>query len=60
MIKLQNISFTYKNKTALDNVNVQIEEGEAIAIIGPNGSGKSTFLKVLNAIVFFKQWQVYI
>ncbi|OOM14300.1 energy-coupling factor ABC transporter ATP-binding protein [Clostridium saccharobutylicum] len=52
MIKLQNISFTYKNKTALDNVNVQIEEGESIAIIGPNGSGKSTFLKVLNAIVF--------
>lgn len=52
MIKLENISFTYKNKIALDNVNVQIEEGESIAIIGPNGSGKSTFLKLLNAIIF--------
>ncbi|WP_160687412.1 ABC transporter ATP-binding protein [Clostridium sp. C2-6-12] len=52
MIKLENISFTYKNKTALDNVNVQINQGESIAIIGPNGSGKSTFLKLLNAIVF--------
>ena len=52
MIKLENISFTYKNKTALDNVNVQINEGESIAIIGPNGSGKSTFLKLLNAIIF--------
>ena len=52
MIKLDNISFTYKNKTALDNVNVQINEGESIAIIGPNGSGKSTFLKLLNAIIF--------
>jgi len=52
MIKLENISFTYKNKTALDNVNINIEEGESIAIIGPNGSGKSTFLKLLNAIIF--------
>lgn len=52
MIKLENISFTYKNKTALDNVNVQINEGESIAIIGPNGSGKSTLLKLLNAIIF--------
>lgn len=52
MIKLENISFTYKNKLALDNVNVHIKEGECIAIIGPNGSGKSTFLKLLNAIIF--------
>jgi len=52
MIKLENISFTYKNKTALDNVNINIKEGESIAIIGPNGSGKSTFLKLLNAIIF--------
>lgn len=55
MIKLENISFTYKNKIALDNVNVHIEEGEAVAIIGPNGSGKSTFLKLLNAIIFPSQ-----
>ncbi|GIM28344.1 putative ABC transporter ATP-binding protein [Clostridium polyendosporum] len=52
MIKLENISFTYKNKIALDNVNVRIAEGESVAIIGPNGSGKSTFLKLLNAIIF--------
>ena len=55
MIKLENISFTYKNKLALDNVNVHIKEGESIAIIGPNGSGKSTFLKLLNTIIFPSQ-----
>lgn len=55
MIKLDNISFTYKNKIALDKVNVHIEEGESVAIIGPNGSGKSTFLKLLNAIIFSSQ-----
>ncbi|MBW9173028.1 energy-coupling factor ABC transporter ATP-binding protein [Clostridium estertheticum] len=55
MIKLENISFTYKNKTALDNVNVHIKEGESIAVIGPNGSGKSTVLKLLNGIIFSSQ-----
>lgn len=55
MIRLENISFTYKNKLALDNVNVHIKEGDSIAIIGPNGSGKSTFLKLLNAIIFPSQ-----
>ena len=52
MIRLEDISFTYKNKLALDNVNVHIKEGESVAIIGPNGSGKSTFLKLLNTIIF--------
>ncbi|MBU3214744.1 energy-coupling factor ABC transporter ATP-binding protein [Clostridium estertheticum] len=55
MIKLEDISFTYKNKIALDNVNVHIKEGESIAIIGPNGSGKSTVLKLLNGIIFSSQ-----
>lgn len=52
MINLENISFTYKNKLALDNINLSIEGGESIAIIGPNGSGKSTLLKLLNSIIF--------
>ncbi|ADL53933.1 energy-coupling factor ABC transporter ATP-binding protein [Clostridium cellulovorans] len=52
MIKLRDISFTYKNRIALDNINIHIKEGESIAIIGPNGSGKSTFLKLLNGIIF--------
>ncbi len=55
MIKLENISFNYKNKVALDNINIHIKEGESIAIIGPNGSGKSTLLKLLNTIIFPSQ-----
>lgn len=52
MIKLKNASFMYKNKLALDNIDIHIKEGEAVAIIGPNGSGKSTLLKLLNGIIF--------
>jgi cobalt/nickel transport system ATP-binding protein len=52
MIRLEGVSFKYKNKLALDKIDINIEAGESIAIIGPNGSGKSTLLKLLNGIIF--------
>lgn len=51
MIKVENVSFGYKNNDALKEINVVINEGESVALIGPNGSGKSTFLKLLNGMV---------
>lgn len=51
MIELVNVSFSYKGKTALENINIKINEGEAVALIGPNGSGKSTLLKLINGII---------
>ncbi|MCT4595114.1 MAG: energy-coupling factor ABC transporter ATP-binding protein [Anaeromicrobium sp.] len=51
MIKIDNVTFKYREKIALNNIKVNIKEGESVAIIGPNGSGKSTFLKLLNGIV---------
>lgn len=36
--------------TALDNINLEIAQGEVIGIIGPNGSGKSTLLKIISEI----------
>ena len=35
---------------ALNNINIEIKEGEVLGIIGPNGAGKSTFLKILSRI----------
>lgn len=43
-IKLQNISYTVSGYKILDNVSLDIKEGEVLSLIGPNGAGKSTLL----------------
>jgi len=45
--ELTNISKVYGNKIVLDSINLQIREGEILALLGPNGSGKTTILKIL-------------
>ncbi|SDO56541.1 ABC transporter ATP-binding protein [Alkalicoccus daliensis] len=47
LITLQNVSFSRKNKSILQNINVTFHRGEFIAIVGENGAGKSTLLQLL-------------
>src|SRR6202158_2273648 len=41
-----------KRKTALENLTMQVEDGEGFGFLGPNGAGKSTTLKLLMGIIF--------
>ena len=54
MIKMHDLSKVYRTSdvetTALNKVNLEIEEGEFIAIMGPSGCGKSTLLNVLGML----------
>jgi molybdopterin-binding protein len=45
--KLKDVTKAYGNKIVLDAINLQIQEGEILALLGPNGSGKTTMLKIL-------------
>ena len=57
MIECRNLIFKYtagenqEEKIAINDVNLQIKEGEFIAILGHNGSGKSTIAKHMNALL---------
>ncbi len=48
MIKIENVSFSYvKNKQVLNNINIDIKEGECVILLGPNGVGKSTLISLI-------------
>ena len=50
LLEMKNITKTFPGVKALDNVNLQAEEGEIHALVGENGAGKSTLMNVLSGI----------
>ena len=48
MIKITNISKTFSGNQVLNDISLEIEEGDVVALIGASGAGKSTFLRALN------------
>ena len=66
MIKIENLTYVYptgedeEEKKALDNVSIEIEKGDFVAILGHNGSGKSTLGKLLNAQIFPSSGDIWV
>lgn len=50
LLEMKNITKTFPGVKALDNVNLQVEQGEIHALVGENGAGKSTLMNVLSGI----------
>jgi ABC-2 type transport system ATP-binding protein len=50
-IEVKNISKSYGNQKALDNISFSVNKGEIVGFLGPNGAGKSTLMKILTTYI---------
>lgn len=51
ILSIRGLSKSYKNVKAIENLNLEISEGQAYGILGPNGSGKTTTLSIVTGII---------
>jgi iron complex transport system ATP-binding protein len=51
ILRLADVTVTYRGRDVLDRVDLVIEPGERVALIGPNGAGKSTLLRVAGGLL---------
>jgi putative ABC transport system ATP-binding protein len=49
-LETKNLSRSVADKILVDDISVQVQEGEALAVVGPTGAGKSSFLRLLNRL----------
>ncbi|MBQ6408336.1 MAG: ATP-binding cassette domain-containing protein, partial [Butyrivibrio sp.] len=57
LLEMKNIIKTFPGVKALDNVNLQVEQGEIHALVGENGAGKSTLMNVLSGVYPFGSYE---
>lgn len=66
LIRFSSVSYRYESDDetqlplALDNINLEINKGEFIAVVGHNGSGKSTLAKLSNGILIPESGKIYV
>ena len=60
MIRLKSISKYFGKKAALKNINLEIADGETLAIIGGSGSGKSTLLRLMIGLIQPTEGEIWI
>ena len=60
MLKIENLTKSYGNKKAVDNLSLHIQAGEIYGFIGHNGAGKTTTLKCIAGILDFKEGKILV
>ena len=50
-LSIKDLSITFENKKILDNLNLEIDDNEFVAILGPSGCGKSTLLNIIAGVL---------
>ena len=60
MLRITNLTKTYGEKRAVDNLSLHIKAGEMYAFIGHNGAGKTTTIKACTGLLNFDEGQIYV
>jgi branched-chain amino acid transport system ATP-binding protein len=59
LLKVENLTAYYENIRVLENISIEINKGELVAIIGPNGAGKTTLLKCISGLLKPKTGKIF-
>lgn len=61
MIEIKNVAKSYiKDKKTIDNLNLEIKDGEIFGFLGPNGAGKTTTIKMITGILQIDEGEILI
>ena len=60
VVRFANVTKRYGDLTVLDQLNLDVSEGEMVSIIGPSGSGKTTVLRVLMTLETIDDGVIYV
>lgn len=58
IIQMRDVGKHFGNFQALKGINLNVDEGEVIAVIGPSGSGKSTLIRCINLLEIYDQGEI--
>lgn len=59
-VRLENITKRYGNETAVDDISLEVEDGEFVTFVGPSGCGKSTTMETVAGLTQPTEGRVYI
>lgn len=60
VIEIKNLTKQYKELKAIDNLSLEVHEGEILGLLGPNGSGKSTTINCILSLLNFSKGEIKI
>lgn len=59
MLRVDNISFSYQEKTTVNSLSFKLEKGKSLAVIGESGCGKSTLLKLIYGLYDLEEGHIF-
>jgi len=59
-VKIDGVTKRFGSLTVLQDINLTINEGEAVVVVGPSGSGKSTLLRCINVLEEINEGDIFV